>query len=96
MNKGIDDYIAKLEKGEEIYKSKRGGSFTFIKYVDGKLYFAIPNRKDPIKVYVKIIKIEVLYFYAELKSENVQFERNEAPFLDCRWSVLKEIILCKI
>lgn len=83
--------ISEIEKqfpiGSKVYKSNREESYKVVKYDHEKLFFSVPNHKEPNKPNIKSLHIHVINIGLMNDIEHLQL-----PFTDCRKSVLNSLI----
>jgi hypothetical protein len=89
MNKISLKYIEeKLPVGSCIHKTKKGNKFKIVEFKNEKVFFSIPNHKQPGKFYKKSISIELI----SKIYEKPNFDFKYFDYKDCRRSATRGLI----
>ena len=82
--KELKELLERLKPKNIIYTSREGNNYHFIEFINGKLYFDIPNHIDPKHPNIKSIKKEQFCkLLKELKNKKYLII-SDFPFRDCR------------
>jgi len=89
MNKISLKYIEeKLPVGTCIHKTNKGNSYKIVEFKNEKVFFSIPNHKQPGKFYKKPISIELISEIYEKPNYDFKYFEHK----DCRKSATRGLI----
>ena len=82
--KELEELLQKLESHCVIYTTSKGNDYHFIEYGNSKLFFDIPNHKNPETPYKKSITGQQLCELIIKLYKNKILLVEDFPFQDCR------------